>query len=78
MQLTKVDANSGCQPLKQTVPAVPLRDIAFKNAPIPCKSPVCCDTYTKEVEDKYDYACGLAAKYKNLYFELLSKQSCNI
>lgn len=86
MQLSKIDANSSCQPLKQSVAAVPLREVSFKN------SAPSIDSFknSNKAEAKYDFACRLIAFfqdkfvasevkanfYKEKYESLLAKQTC--
>lgn len=75
MQLSKIDAVRSCQPLKQTVPAVPLRDVAFKNSATYSSS----DSFkssNNNIEAKYDFACRLAAFYKQQYEVLKTEKSC--
>lgn len=74
MQTMNINAVSGCQPIKPTVPAVPLREISFKNsqsAPQEKQQP-------NNLEAKYDFACRLAAFYKKQYEDLKSGKPCYI
>lgn len=78
MQATKIDADRSCQPLKQSVSALPLRNVAFKNAPLNLQRPS-----NDVLEKKYNFACELIAAYKNAYFaekfkNLQDKRSCCI
>ena len=81
MSIQKIDATRQCQPLKQSVSAVPLREsVAFKNV---SDKVINNDQFiksntdnTKALEAKYDFACRLAAFYKNKYEELLNDKAC--
>ena len=77
MSISKIDSVSSCQPLKQSVSAVPLREVAFKNT---SKDSFVPSANNKEnvLEAKYDFACRLAAFYKSEYEKLLSEKSCSI
>ena len=75
MQLSKIDAVRSCQPLKQTVSAVPLRDVAFKNS-LQSSSSDSFQGSNNNLEAKYDFACRLAAFYKQQYEILKSEKSC--
>ncbi|MDD3237541.1 MAG: hypothetical protein PHV37_05530 [Candidatus Gastranaerophilales bacterium] len=83
MQLSKIDALAGCQPLKQSVSAVPLREVAFRAmAPdtFENKTAPKNDTFqsnTQNIDAKYDFACRLAAFYKQQYEQLLQQKACN-
>lgn len=63
MKVAKIDSDCNCQPLKQSVSALPLRNISFKNAPVKLQQPS-----NDVLEKKYDFACELIAAYKNAYF----------
>ncbi len=76
MSINKIDATRSCQPLKQSVSAVPLREVAFKNTADSFVSSSKELTPTNNLEAKYDFACRLAAFYKNQYEQLLSQKSC--
>ncbi len=70
MQLNCVNSVRSCQPLKQTASAVPLRDnVSFKSSNAQ-------PTSSDKLEQKYDFACRLAAFYKKQYEQLAKQGSC--
>ncbi len=75
MSIQKIDAMRQCQPLKQSISAVPLREsINFKNSSDQFVSNK--NDSVDKIEAKYDFACRLAAFYKNKYESLLNDKSC--